>query len=73
MVHLLDIAVAVHYETVAAKMVLHIEMHYYSIVVIHTCVAAVEEDGGNVVLTSSLKKHAFYNLLINNILYLCVT
>ena len=24
-------------------------------------------------LTSSLKKHAFYNLLINNILYLCVT
>ena len=26
-----------------------------------------------VLLTSSLKKHAFYNLLINNILYLCVT
>ena len=26
-----------------------------------------------VALTSSLKKHAFYNLLINNILYLCVT
>lgn len=25
------------------------------------------------VLTSSLKKHIFYNLLINNILYLCVT
>ena len=24
-------------------------------------------------LTSSLKKHAFYNLLINNILYLCIT
>ena len=24
-------------------------------------------------LTSSLKKYAFYNLLINNILYLCVT
>ena len=24
-------------------------------------------------LTSSLKKHAFYNLLINIILYLCVT
>ena len=24
-------------------------------------------------LTSSLKKHVFYNLLINNILYLCVT
>ena len=24
-------------------------------------------------LTSSLKKHIFYNLLINNILYLCVT
>ena len=24
-------------------------------------------------LTSSLKKHAFYNLLINNILYLCVS
>ena len=28
---------------------------------------------GVVVLTSSLKKHTFYNLLINNILYLCVT
>ena len=27
----------------------------------------------HVFLTSSLKKHAFYNLLINNILYLCVT
>ena len=27
----------------------------------------------NSFLTSSLKKHAFYNLLINNILYLCVT
>ena len=27
----------------------------------------------NFFLTSSLKKHAFYNLLINNILYLCVT
>ncbi len=26
-----------------------------------------------IVLTSSLKKHTFYNLLINNILYLCVT
>ena len=25
------------------------------------------------ILTSSLKKHTFYNLLINNILYLCVT
>ena len=24
-------------------------------------------------LTSSLKKHTFYNWLINNILYLCVT
>ena len=24
-------------------------------------------------LTSSLKKHTFYNLLINNILYFCVT
>ena len=24
-------------------------------------------------LTSSLKKHVFYNWLINNILYLCVT
>lgn len=24
-------------------------------------------------LTSLLKKHTFYNLLINNILYLCVT
>ena len=24
-------------------------------------------------LTSSLKKYVFYNLLINNILYLCVT
>ena len=29
--------------------------------------------GGKIFLTSSLKKHAFYNLLINNILYLCVT
>ena len=28
---------------------------------------------GAYLLTSSLKKHAFYNLLINNILYLCVT
>ena len=45
MVYFLDVAIAVHHETVAAKMVLHIEMHYYSIVVIHTCVAAVEEDG----------------------------
>lgn len=25
-------------------------MHYYSIVVIHTCVAAVEENSGNVVI-----------------------
>ena len=25
------------------------------------------------ILTSSLKKHVFYNWLINNILYLCVT
>lgn len=24
-------------------------------------------------LTSSLKKYVFYNLLINNVLYLCVT
>ena len=29
--------------------------------------------GKNTYLTSSLKKHTFYNLLINNILYLCVT
>ena len=50
MVYFLDVAIAVHHETVAAKMALHIEMHYYSIVVIHTCVAAVEEDGGNVVI-----------------------
>ena len=50
MVHFLNVAVAVHHQTVAAKMVLHIKMHYYSIVVIHTCVAAVEEDGGNVVI-----------------------
>ena len=28
---------------------------------------------GTCLLTSSLKKHTFYNLLINNILYLCVT
>ena len=28
---------------------------------------------GYMFLTSSLKKHTFYNLLINNILYLCVT
>ena len=27
MVHLLDVAVTVHYETVTAKMVLHVEMH----------------------------------------------
>ena len=27
MVHLLDVAVTVHHKTVAAKMVLHIEMH----------------------------------------------
>ena len=32
-----------------------------------------DEDCAEVLLTSSLKKHAFYNLLINNILYLCVT
>ena len=50
MVHLLDVAVAIHHQTVAAKMVLHIKMHYYSIVVIHTCVATIEEDGGNVVI-----------------------
>ena len=30
-------------------------------------------EGVLLLLTSSLKKHAFYNLLINNILYLCVT
>ena len=29
--------------------------------------------GRRKLLTSSLKKHAFYNLLINNILHLCVT
>ena len=29
--------------------------------------------GSLALLTSSLKKHTFYNLLINNILYLCVT
>ena len=28
---------------------------------------------GHLFLTSSLKKYLFYNLLINNILYLCVT
>lgn len=50
MVHFLNVAVAVHHQTVAAKMVLHIKMHYYSIVVIHTCVATIEEDGGNVVI-----------------------
>lgn len=33
----------------------------------------IETDFFNLLLTSSLKKHAFYNLLINNILYLCVT
>ena len=36
-----------------------------------------KEDGqytkADLLLTSSLKKHAFCNLLINNILYLCVT
>ena len=50
MVHFFDVAVTVHYKTVAAKMVLHIKMHDYSIVVIHTCIAAVEEDSGNVVI-----------------------
>lgn len=50
MVYFLDVAVAVHHQTVAAKMVLHIKMHDYSIVVIHTCIAAVEEDSGNVVI-----------------------
>ena len=50
MVHLLDVAVTVHYETVAAKMVLHIEMHDYATTFIHTCVAAVEEDGGKPVV-----------------------
>lgn len=50
MVHLLDVAVAVHHETVAAKMVLHIKMHDYAATFIHTCVAAVEEDGGKPVV-----------------------
>ena len=50
MVHFLDVAVTVHYETVAAKMVLHIEMHDYAATFIHTCVAAVEEDGGKPVV-----------------------
>ena len=50
MVHLLDVAVTVHHETVAAKMVLHIEMHDYAATFIHTCVAAVEEDGGKPVV-----------------------
>ena len=50
MVHLLDVAVAVHHKTVAAKMVLHIEMHDYAATFIHTCVAAVEEDGGKPVV-----------------------
>ena len=50
MVHFLDVAVAVHYKTVAAKMVLHIEMHDYAATFIHTCVAAVEEDGGKPVV-----------------------
>ena len=30
-------------------------------------------DENRKLLTSSLKKHVFYNWLINNILYLCVT
>lgn len=50
MVHFLNVAVAVHHQTVAAKMVLHIKMHYYSIIVIYTCVATIEEDSGNVVI-----------------------
>ena len=50
MVHLLDVAVTVHHETVAAKMVLHIEMHDYAATFIHTCVVAVEEDGGKPVV-----------------------
>ena len=59
MVYFLDVAIAVHHETVAAKMVLHIEMHYYSIVVIHTCVAAVEENGGNVVIRNYSPPHPY--------------
>ena len=50
MVHLLDVAVTVHHETVTAKMVLHIEMHDYAANFIHTCVAAIEEDGGKPVV-----------------------
>ena len=50
MVYFLDVTIAVHHQTIAAKMVLYIEMHYYSIVVIHTCVATIEEDSGNVVI-----------------------
>ena len=36
-------------------------------------IAAKKDDKSTLDLTSSLKKHTFYNLLINNILYLCVT
>ena len=38
-----------------------------------TILKELEERYPSNVLTSSLKKHAFYNLLINNILCLCVT
>ena len=36
-------------------------------------VDGIEKFAMGLLLTSSLKKHTFYNLLINNILYLCVT
>ena len=42
-----------------------------AIMPIETAVFGLRNQGNH--LTSSLKKHAFYNLLINNILYLCVT
>ena len=34
-------------------------MHYYSIVVIHTCVATIEEDGGNVVIRNYSPPHPY--------------
>lgn len=34
-------------------------MHYYSIVVIHTCVATIEEDSGNVVIRNISPPHPY--------------
>ena len=59
MIYFLNVAVAIHHQTIAAKMVLHIKMHDYSIVVIHTCVATIEKDGGNVVIRNYSPPHPY--------------